>query len=158
MVGWHHWLHGHEFEQTPGVSEGQGGLMCCSPWSHKESDTTQQLNKSKHETSSFSVWANNSKHLSWKFHAKVNMTTFWEQVQLFVYFDLIPESSVKQRDIRPNEFFIYFKYHFKSYWDTEILISNLWKGKGACIMFLINHAFVHYSFHQSKNYFLQLSC
>ena len=37
MVGWHHWLNGHEFEQTQGDSEGQGSLMCCSPWGHKES-------------------------------------------------------------------------------------------------------------------------
>ena len=44
MVGWHHWLNGHEFEQTPGDSEG-GGLACCSPWSCKESDITEQLNK-----------------------------------------------------------------------------------------------------------------
>ena len=35
MVGWHHWLDGHEFEQTPGVGNGQGGLACCSPWGHK---------------------------------------------------------------------------------------------------------------------------
>ena len=41
MVGWHHWLNGHEFEQTLGDSEGQGGLACCSPWGHKESDTTE---------------------------------------------------------------------------------------------------------------------
>ena len=40
MVGWHHWLKGHEFKQTPGDSEGQGGLACCSPWGHKESDVT----------------------------------------------------------------------------------------------------------------------
>ena len=40
MVGWHHWLNGHEFEQTPGDSEGQGSLVCCSAWSHKELDTT----------------------------------------------------------------------------------------------------------------------
>ena len=44
MVGWHHWLNGHEFEQTPGLGEGQGSLVCCSPWDHKESDTTEQLN------------------------------------------------------------------------------------------------------------------
>ena len=43
MVGWHHWLYGHEFEQAPGVGDGQGGLMCCSPWGCKESDTTDQL-------------------------------------------------------------------------------------------------------------------
>ena len=40
MVGWHHWLSGHEFEQTLGDSEGQGSLACCSPWGHRESDTT----------------------------------------------------------------------------------------------------------------------
>ena len=40
MVGWHHWLNGHEFGQTPGDSEGQGSLACCSPWGCKESDTT----------------------------------------------------------------------------------------------------------------------
>ena len=39
MVGWHHQLNGHEFEQTTGDSVGQGGLACCSPWSLKESDT-----------------------------------------------------------------------------------------------------------------------
>ena len=37
-VGWDHWLNGHEFEQSPGNSEGQGSLVCCSPWGHKESD------------------------------------------------------------------------------------------------------------------------
>ena len=42
MVGWHHWLSGHEFEQAPGDGEGQGRLVCCSPWGHKESDTTEQ--------------------------------------------------------------------------------------------------------------------
>ena len=40
MVGWHHRLSGHEFEQTPGVSEGQGGLAFCSPWGHKVLDMT----------------------------------------------------------------------------------------------------------------------
>ena len=44
MVGWHHWLDGHEFEQAPGVGDGQGSLVCCSPWDHKVSDTTEWLN------------------------------------------------------------------------------------------------------------------
>ena len=44
MVGWHHQLHGHEFEQTPGGGEGQGSLACCSPWGRKELDTTERLN------------------------------------------------------------------------------------------------------------------
>ena len=43
MVGWHHWLNGHEFEQALGIGDGQGGLVCCSPWGLKESDTTERL-------------------------------------------------------------------------------------------------------------------
>ena len=44
MVGWHHRFNGHEFGQTLGVGDGQGGLACCGSWGHKESDTTEQLN------------------------------------------------------------------------------------------------------------------
>ena len=44
MVGWHHQLDGHEFEQAPGAGDGQGGLVCCSSWDCKESDMTEQLN------------------------------------------------------------------------------------------------------------------
>ena len=43
MVGWHHRLNGHEFEQPLGDGEGQGSLACCSPWGCKESDMTEQL-------------------------------------------------------------------------------------------------------------------
>ena len=44
MVGWHHRLNGHEFEQTPGDANGQGSLACCSPWGRKELDATERLN------------------------------------------------------------------------------------------------------------------
>ena len=44
MVGRHHQLHEHEFEQVPGVSVGQGSLVCCSPWGRKDSDMTERLN------------------------------------------------------------------------------------------------------------------
>ena len=44
MVGWHHRLNGHEFEKALGVGDGQGGLVCCSPWGRKESNTTERLN------------------------------------------------------------------------------------------------------------------
>ena len=44
MVGWHHWLDGREFEQAPGVGDGQGSLVCYSPWGHREADTTEGLN------------------------------------------------------------------------------------------------------------------
>ena len=49
-VGWHHRLSGHEFERTPGDREGHGSLACCSPWGHKEWDTTEQLNNK------FTLW------------------------------------------------------------------------------------------------------
>ena len=44
MVGWHHQLGGHEFEQAPGIGDGQGSLVCFSPWGYKESDMTEWLN------------------------------------------------------------------------------------------------------------------
>ena len=47
MVGWHHQLNGHEFEQALGNGEGQGSLVFCSTWGHKESDTTELLNNNK---------------------------------------------------------------------------------------------------------------
>ena len=58
MVGWHHWLDGHEFEQAPGVGDGQGILACCSPWGCKESDTTEWLNRTE---LNWSWWA----HFKW---------------------------------------------------------------------------------------------
>ena len=54
MVGWHHQPSGHEFEQTLGDNEGQGSLVCCSPWSCEESDMTEQLNNNQSATFRFS--------------------------------------------------------------------------------------------------------
>ena len=80
MVGWHPWLDAHEFEQAPRDGEGEGGLVCCNPWSHKESDTTEWLiwsdliwraylqiavkkreAKSKGEKERYSIWMQSSK-------------------------------------------------------------------------------------------------
>ena len=47
MVGWHHRLNGHEFKLALGVGDGQGSLVYCSPWGHKESDTTERLNRTE---------------------------------------------------------------------------------------------------------------
>ena len=52
MVGWHHRLNGHEFEQASGDGDGQGSLRCCSPWGCKELNTTEQLNNKKNISSS----------------------------------------------------------------------------------------------------------
>ena len=49
MVVWHHWFNGQEFKQALGVGDGQGGLVCCSPWGHKESTTTEWLRTAQHE-------------------------------------------------------------------------------------------------------------
>ena len=45
MIGWHHWLNAHEFEQPPGDGEGEGSLACCSPWGRRQSDMAEWLNK-----------------------------------------------------------------------------------------------------------------
>ena len=55
MVGWHHWLNGHEFEQVPGDGEEQGSLACCSPWGHKELDMTERLSKNNRVNKKFLI-------------------------------------------------------------------------------------------------------
>ena len=56
MVGWHHRLNGHESEQAPGDGEGQGSLEWCSPWGHKELDTTERLNNNNKSVLSSLSW------------------------------------------------------------------------------------------------------
>ena len=55
MVGWHHWLNGHEFGWTPGVGNGPGGLVCCGPWGCKKLDTTERLNWTEFRYMTF-IW------------------------------------------------------------------------------------------------------
>ena len=56
MVGWHHWLDGHEFAHTLGVGDGQGGVECCSPWGHKESDGLSHWTEMTEVFHIHSVW------------------------------------------------------------------------------------------------------
>ena len=64
MVGWHHRLNGHEFEQTLGVGGGQTGMVCCGPWGRKEADTTERRN-SKVMTPLNNTAAENQCGLKW---------------------------------------------------------------------------------------------
>ena len=67
MVGWHHWLKGREFEQALGDGDGQLSLVCCSPWSHKESDTTEWLNNNSSKISIFTLLYSGRYHLRGSF-------------------------------------------------------------------------------------------
>ena len=82
MVGWHHWLNGHEFEQALGNGDGQGSLACCSPWGCKESDTTE-LNW---------VWSLRSGCRHDQIMVKV---PFWLQMDIF---SLYPHMAEKTRE------------------------------------------------------------
>ena len=74
MAGWHHRLNAHVFEQTPGVGDGQGGLACCSPWGHKQSDMPvwAELN----------IWPSNSTS---EYTAKRTETGTWTGVCIAVF-------------------------------------------------------------------------
>ena len=80
MVGWHHWLNGHEFEHAPGVGYGQGILACCSPWGCKESDMTERLN-----------WTSSKEQASFNFLAGVTICSdFGAQENKLSLFPLFP--------------------------------------------------------------------
>ena len=65
MIGWHHQLSGHEFEQAPGIGDGQESLACCSPWGCKESNTTKQLNWTELRFVVTFLWKSKRLSISW---------------------------------------------------------------------------------------------
>ena len=98
MVGWHHQVNGHEPEQALGVGDGQESLACCSPWGHKESDTTEWLNWTK---SSFLITIRSSKKMCVMYilYMKViwlimfNFYTIWS---VFFFYISFGEGNVKK--------------------------------------------------------------
>ena len=97
MVGWHHWLNGHEFEQTLGRGEGQGGLVCCSIWDLKESDMAERLNN---------IWQINEaiKYLKMEQNSKL-----WDKVILFIVCIIFNEEKRKQKSSKTLFFYTTFK-------------------------------------------------
>ena len=77
MVGWHHQLDGHEFEQALGVGDGQGGLVCCSPWGRKESDMTEWLNWTDFNRN-LQFWLMEIPMPAWGFGAEMAKQSHWE--------------------------------------------------------------------------------
>ena len=102
MARWHHWLDGREFEWTPGVGDGQGGLECCDSWGRKESDTTERLiwsdliwlqhlykllNKIEHILGL-------AHHVSWRFFSNTRFSVIWDQrLCLLGYFGFMNSAS-----------------------------------------------------------------
>ena len=84
IIGWHHQLDGHEFEQAPGVGDGQGNLVCCSPWGHKELDMTEWLNRIDVHFQSYcyyiqwiTVYCKQNFHRQWETKISVWFTSLW---------------------------------------------------------------------------------
>ena len=88
-VGWNHQLDGHEFEKAVGVGDGQGRLMCCSPWGYKESDMTEFLN-------------NNECWIQWSLGGNIGRI-FFEINHSNIFFDPPPnENKNKNKQMGPN--------------------------------------------------------
>ena len=94
MVGWHHQLDGHEFEQAPGVGDRQGKLACCSPWGIKESDMTEWLNSNSKSINN----TYNKSHLYRKLHIKSILNSMIP-AKLEQELDFLPDALAKPKKI-----------------------------------------------------------
>ena len=90
VVGWHHWLNGHELGQTPGDSEGQGSLACCSPWVCKELDRTEWLNNNWNRRVGGQIQLLKEWHSLRTQHKQNQMGSRWQTTQLQL--DLDPQN------------------------------------------------------------------
>ena len=89
MAGWHHRLDGREFEWTPGVGDGQGGLACCDSWGHKESDMTEQLNWTDVEVGSFYAHCLKSLNHKWVLNFVKAFSASIKTIIWFLSFNLL---------------------------------------------------------------------
>ena len=105
MAGWHHWLNGHESEWTPGDGDGQGGLVCCDSWGHKERprhDWATELNWLK------LTWVNVYTVRLSSFHTTHKLYIFNYKVKsTFMVITSFSVSSHKEKKINPNDFYLY---------------------------------------------------
>ena len=133
MVGWHHWLNGHESEQPPGVGDGQESLLCCSPWGYKELDMAERLNwtelwrietgilwSRKHLDSPSLYWTNTQVFLSGStFTCTLPLDS--ELIALLWQTFWILQSQPDEKGLDTH--FLYFLGFFKE--DTELMMKNL---------------------------------
>ena len=125
-VGWHHQLNGHGIEQTPENSEGQGSLVCCSPWGHKEEDTAEQLNNNSSIYSlqeswgqlgwiSFGLWYYSSASLPQ--HIQVQLV-YWasQENNVFWYVSCLLNTEARKSN----------KHRVENSWCYKIQLDILW--------------------------------
>ena len=115
MAGWHHQLYGREFEWTPGVGDGQGGLACCDSWGHKESDTTERLNWTE---LNFWITTENQRDNSYD-----NKTSSYWISQL-----LLSNAQLQKLGIDHNFFLSFPTYsiYYVDYFPVKCLLIRLW--------------------------------
>ena len=103
-VAWHYQLNGNEFEQTPGYSKGQGNLACCSPWGHKESDTTEPLNNNSlysHYLSAQSLRHAQVFEILWTMAFQVPLSTGFSRQEYWSGLPYPPPGNLPNPGIKP---------------------------------------------------------
>ena len=128
MVGWHHQLDGHEFEQASGVGDGQGGLVYCSSWGHKELDMTEQLNwaewrKSNRNSSYLNKYNRlflSTLKISWSLNYRI-------VTEISMYTDVIFKITVTWR--RGKESCIVLQSFSSTLNGKWLMLITLWKAK-----------------------------
>ena len=119
MLGWHHWLDGHEFEQVWGVGDGQESLACCSPWCHKELDMTEWLN-----------WTDN---YCFRENIRVGVVEGLLKFNINRYFQLV---SKKTSIVSTNRKWTNLSIHLPSH---KYFVSNLMNGGKKWFLMIVSY-------------------
>ena len=138
MVGWHHQLNGHEFEQALGDSEGQGSLVCCSSWGCKKLDTTEWLNNNaslSNNTTTYQLWSTGVYGILWV----GNQISFLQQPLWRVFLVVFPcRMEITGKDCSPHAKWE-LKFEARSEWPQHPwLLSVHWCALLQTFLFLID--------------------
>ena len=123
MVGWHHRFNGHKFEQAQRVCDGQESLVCCSPWGHKELDTTEWLKWTEHLEVTFSTrcfWLITCRH----FPPTTRHFIVFKEGEIHASAYPVPQAMIQCTPMDNDSMYLQWFEYFRKVWITSYIVPS----------------------------------